>query len=1642
MGTVGTTSTQRLVSLTSLSANSSAALGSVKSLTGGINNTCALLDSGGVDCWGSGYEGELGDGAFTFSAVPVQVLGVGGTGTLSGVAALTNEGAGFCARLSAGGVDCWGEGIAGELGNGAFNSSAVPVQVLGMGGTGTLSGVNALTSGGFGICARLTAGGVDCWGYGANGNLGDGNFYTTGNYGSAVPVQVLGVGGIGTLSGVQAVTSDGGGSFCARLSAGGIECWGYGGYGGQLGDGSFNSSAVPVQVLGVGGTGTLSGMAVLTGAGDGNGYCALLTSGGVACWGYGYGGELGNGIHNSSAVPVQVLGVGGTGMLSGVQALTGYSAGDDNGYCARLTAGGVDCWGYGGNGELGDGAFKSSAVPVQVLVQMAPTDGVPTPQSFYGGKPFCWACAANAVVQGVGSAIHAIFGSPVDTETGNMYDTQTDMALPGRGIPLVISRTYNSQAAASEAAANPPAPGPFGYGWSTNLGASLQLPAAITNGSTITLVEENGAQTVLTYNGTGWTAPPRVTATLSQNTDGTWKLVRHATQILTFLKGGQVTSTTDLNGHGIYYHYTGTRLTSISDSASRSLTIGWDPTGSHITSVTDTNVTPNRIVTYAYTGDDLTDVTDVNGGDTHFTYLNHLMTAMSDPKCTATAGCPGIVTHYDSSTPPRVDYQSDQLGRKTTFAYSGTPDSASGGTTLVTDPTLINQTKGNETLETYQYGLKVAETEGYGTTSAATTYYLYDPNSLQATQITDPNGNITSLTYDTNGNLLTKTDPLGHTTSYTYTTPLNETRTSTDPNGVETTNSYDGTGNLTSATIVCSTCATPITQTTDYTVCELATCSANGTKYLLGDVESVTDPMTKITTYAYDTYGDRTKSTDPLGHTSTVTYNADGWKLTSVSPKGNVTGCNCASKYTTKYSYLQKATNTIDGFGDVQSVKDPLRHVTQTTYDADRNTASTTDPDSNPPTTYTYDLANEQTQVQRPDHSVLVTDFNLDGTVADQKNGKGIPIETYGYDSLKRVTSMTDADGNTTSYTYDPVGNRLSVQQPTGTCAAMTPTGCTSYTYDTASELTSITYSDGTTPNVTNITYDKDGHRTGMSDGTGAWSWTYDALNRLSTVTEGTNGTVTYGYNLRGDVTSITYPGYSGTHVVTRTYDDAGRWTGVTDWLSNTTLFGYDANNNLTSETFPTGTGEVDNFRFNNADQMKSIVDKAGTSTLFSAAYTRDNNGQLTRDTSQSPTNSSYAYTGLNQLCYASSSATSPCNPAPPGSQAYGYNSADNLVSDNGTTQAFDPADRLCWTAPGASAGGCGSPPTIHTSYKYDDNGNLTTISPSSGTPTTLGYDQANRLTTYSGTAKASYQYNGDGVRMSKETYGLIITSTPFTWDFSTSVPLLLTAGYTHFIYGPEGLPVEQLNGPNLFYFHHDQLGSTRALTNSTGASVASYSYDPYGNTATSTGTAANPFLYSGQYTDAESGLQYLRARYYDPKTAQFVSVDPLNAVTRSPYGYVGGSPLNGTDPSGLDLCWAGVGLGCPPTLPPGECDTQAWGAAIQSGDQALVDYCGAAIRIDNAIVAGVKEIAKDAPAVATAGCAIGGFIPPIAAESRACSIGLGLWDVFCSDSTPVGGVIGGTDIASNAAELAGATSAQVKAIWLLGLALATAVGA
>ena len=356
---------------------------------------CAVLDSGGVDCWGDGTDGESGDGAIGYrrncgrgrsrrrrrhphgcfrawratrtagtapsstravwtAGGPPLVTETLGTGLIRGQ---LDAGRGVRGRRDrhpyrgpehgqrrTGLLRTSRLGRCGLLGGQQKSRTArewglwgrqTPVEVLGVGGTGTLTGVQSMVSFDADYCAVLNSGGIDCWGLGGGGVLGNG-----GTADSATPVQVVGIGGSGTLTGVQSEVGNGG-SFCAVLDSGGVDCWGS-----NWGNGDKHNCNRRVE--GVGGVGTLADVQSV--ASGQQGYCALIDSGGVDCWGYGMDGELGNGeLYDVSPYvspsPVVVIGVGGVGVLGGVQDVIGNGAENLDSECALLDSGGLDCSG-------------------------------------------------------------------------------------------------------------------------------------------------------------------------------------------------------------------------------------------------------------------------------------------------------------------------------------------------------------------------------------------------------------------------------------------------------------------------------------------------------------------------------------------------------------------------------------------------------------------------------------------------------------------------------------------------------------------------------------------------------------------------------------------------------------------------------------------------------------------------------------------------------------------------------------------------------------------------------------------------------------------------------------------------------------------------------------------------------------------------------------------------------------------------------------------------------------------------------------------------------------------------------------------------------------------------------------------------
>jgi RHS repeat-associated protein len=256
---------------------------------------------------------------------------------------------------------------------------------------------------------------------------------------------------------------------------------------------------------------------------------------------------------------------------------------------------------------------------------------------------------------------------------------------------------------------------------------------------------------------------------------------------------------------------------------------------------------------------------------------------------------------------------------------------------------------------------------------------------------------------------------------------------------------------------------------------------------------------------------------------------------------------------------------------------------------------------------------------------------------------------------------------------------------------------------------------------------------------------------------------------------------------------------------------------------------------------------------------------------------------------------------ASPTTLGLGYDSAyqltrrSNSAAGTSSTYTTDNADELtglATTTNGAT--------TQNRTFTYDRNGDrLTQHDSVSGSNLSYTYDQANRLTAaISGTTTlATYSYDGDGLRQSK-TVGS--TTTSFVWDRSGSLPLLVEATSplttTYYLDGPDGHPIEQITGSTPSYYLYDALGSVRGVLSASGSITASYSYDPYGAITSGNTPTTDYFGFAGEYTDAETGFEYLQARYYDPATGQFISVDPLKDLTGQPYAYAGDNPLTWTD--------------------------------------------------------------------------------------------------------------------------------------------------
>jgi alpha-tubulin suppressor-like RCC1 family protein len=389
-----------------------------------------------------------------------------GMAQLSGIQSIDAGGSHSCALTTAGGVKCWGWNLHGQLGDGSTSSRYTPVNVSGL-----ATGVQAIALGEYHTCALTTAGGVKCWGRNNYGQLGDGSTNT----------GTTAVDATGLSTGLQAIAL-GSVHSCALTTAGGVKCWGNGGWG-QLGDGSYTNRTTAVDVTGLAtgvqaiALGSLHSCALTTAGGvkcwgynffgqlgDGSNFdrflpentsglssgiqalslgqlhsCALTTSGGVKCWGYNYYGRLGDGSTSDRSTPVDTL-----GLLSGIQAI---SLGNNHS-CALTSSGGVKCWGYNNRGQLGDGSTTTRTTAVDATglangLQAIALDGAHSCALTTAGGVKCW--GDNLYGQlGDGSTTNRLTPTDVVLSTHSLSGAITVGGSPLSGVTVSAGALGNT----------------------------------------------------------------------------------------------------------------------------------------------------------------------------------------------------------------------------------------------------------------------------------------------------------------------------------------------------------------------------------------------------------------------------------------------------------------------------------------------------------------------------------------------------------------------------------------------------------------------------------------------------------------------------------------------------------------------------------------------------------------------------------------------------------------------------------------------------------------------------------------------------------------------------------------------------------------------------------------------------------------------------------------------------------------------------------------------------------------------------------------------------------------------------------------------------------------------------------------------
>ena len=673
-----------------------------------------------------------------------------------------------------------------------------------------------------------------------------------------------------------------------------------------------------------------------------------------------------------------------------------------------------------------------------------------------------------------------------------------------------------------------------------------------------------------------------------------------------------------------------------------------------------------------------------------------------------------------------------------------------------------------------------------------------------------------------------------------------------------------------------------------------------------GLIEMVTDSMGRVTQYSYDVANEHLLSVERYdGRVTRYTYSSgDGIQrehalLSIEAPSGvrRFYNYDASGRLTRTYvdAHVEQVDFSYDSAGRVSmtdavgntrmwffdqsgfcvQARDPLGNVTRVIFDANRHLTQSTDA-AGMSTNFLYD-----------DHGSLTAFVNT--------LGERIQYHYSGmYDQL---SSVVDANGNMTKYTYDNSGNRVTLTYPDGTVERVSYDSlgnlleftnregrAIAFTYNANGHVTRKDYADGS---YVEFAYDAHGNLTSASDGTDTTTFEYDAIDQLVRVTDPAGRTLEYSYDVGGRRSQmVNQDGFT----VNYSYDPAGRLEILTDDAGSPFVtYSYDAAGRLARKDM--GNGTYTTFAYDQGNRLLRLTNYAPGGTVNSQFdYTHDVRGLRTSTTTLDG-QWTYEYDATRQLTRAIFASVNPA--VPDQDLTYEYDALGNRIRtlENGVTTDYGVNNMNQYTRIGTQTN------------SYDADGNLTMQT--DGTETwTYSYDDENQLigvTTPEGSW--SYEYDPFGNRIASVHDG---QRTEYVLDAISDADVVgeydgaggLVANYVY------GLGLNsRVSGSEATHYDLDALGSVVGLSGSDGAYINSYSYLPFGEHLAVNETVANPFGYIGRFgvMEEDNGLIFMRARCYSPGLGRFISEDPIGfaggSINLYQYGF--NAPVQFVDPSG-----------------------------------------------------------------------------------------------------------------------------------------------